>query len=596
MLDILRARQMDASTNVGVLIPLISRAVDLSQDTMAGDERLEFLLALVGKFPSQRLPVKLLSKVRNAVASVTERYPQVVVDVLKADSAPSAVKSAIVSAGFADGLAHAKGVSSNQILALRNEELLRLVAYSDEFAEYLLAPNSPDSSHRMSRLIECLSHPSTDVFGRARRRIVPLLASPVHAEILRLCVRDISTTRLITVVNTIWSRTKFSVPEFDAPLRDAAKGERGQAALRETILDKPNTPEADRFLLKTIQSYPNDLMWLVDDRRVGTKRKAALLRRCVEIASDQDVLEVARDASAVHKIDSILRDELSQSAPALARVLRASAVPADFFVDRTVAILPFLDEHTRKEMTEMALTRGFGWADSSADSILCQLLLMVGEQLSPRTLVTIATPTHASSERVSSNLTILSQSPATIRRRVLLGIEELTDRLVRKHGSTLSHPAVEAWASLLRDSGSANQAGQLRAASRALSFALSHLQAPISGLVVAAYPIVDAELKTEREAPTLLTFFFTDWDRCKTARKDLIRAFLRSNWPPSDLIRAVLPTGDLAVVMQMLINERDSDRFLSELRKDIGRLPADERNHVESVLKIALADIRAPRT
>ena len=32
-------------------------------------------------------------------------------------------------------------------------------------------------------------------------------------------------------------------------------------------------------------------------------------------------------------------------------------------------------------------------------------------------------------------------------------------------------------------------------------------------------------------------FSFHDWDRCKTARKDLVRAFLLSVWPPADLLK-----------------------------------------------------------
>lgn len=593
LLDILRARRSVVGANTDVLRPLISSAVESSQYTMTAKERLEFLLALVGKFPYERLPLKQLTKVRNAIASITTIQPQLALDLLKQESSPRAAESPIVTAGFGDGLATAKDIESQPILMLSNEKLLRLAAYSTPFARYLLAPASThESSSRVTRLIECLSHPETDLYGRARRRIIPLLTAPMHAPILRLCVRDISPARLVRIVNTIWSSTSFSVAEFDSPLCDAAKGEAGMAALRSSILDKPESADANRFLLRTIRLYPEDVTWLTDNECVSAGRKIELLQKVLEDASDENITALARDTSTVHKIDDALHYKISTCSGPLARLLRLSNLPTDYFLDRVATILPFLDNRARKEISETALNRGLASGPSSADSMLRQLVTTAGRELSPRNLATIATPAQATADRISANIIILNESPSNIRRGILLNIEELTDRLIRRHGTSLSAAALEAWSDLLRDSGSINKAGQLRAASNALSFALSNVRARVSPLVVSTFPIVDAELKTEREAPSLLTFFFTDWDRCKTARKDLIRAFLRSNWPPSDLIRAVIPTGDLPVVLRMLQNERDSDRFLSALRNDVQRLPLEQRNRIEPALKAAWDEVQ----
>ena len=54
-------------------------------------------------------------------------------------------------------------------------------------------------------------------------------------------------------------------------------------------------------------------------------------------------------------------------------------------------------------------------------------------------------------------------------------------------------------------------------------------------------------------------FGFSDWDKCKTARKDLVRAFLHSHCPPLDLVRIALATPD-------------ADRFLKRLLKEQGGL------------------------
>ena len=60
----------------------------------------------------------------------------------------------------------------------------------------------------------------------------------------------------------------------------------------------------------------------------------------------------------------------------------------------------------------------------------------------------------------------------------------------------------------------------------------------VSPVLRATFPRVYAHLRSSESTPSMLNFFsFQDWDRCKTARKDLVRAFISSVWPPSDLLR-----------------------------------------------------------
>jgi len=122
-----------------------------------------------------------------------------------------------------------------------------------------------------------------------------------------------------------------------------------------------------------------------------------------------------------------------------------------------------------------------------------------------------------------------------------------------------------------------------------LSFALEERDKPVSSLIVVAFPIVYAVLRAGHEAPSLLSFLFIDWDRCKTARSDVVRAFLNSVWPPSDLIRAVEPTGDLVRIFKRLLRERNGESFLVALRKDVVRFPARERKRLEASIAMGLS-------
>jgi hypothetical protein len=82
--------------------------------------------------------------------------------------------------------------------------------------------------------------------------------------------------------------------------------------------------------------------------------------------------------------------------------------------------------------------------------------------------------------------------------------------------------------------------------------------------------------------------FFIDWDRCKTARKDIVYAFVNSAWPPSDLIRAVEPTGDIGLIFNNLLQERTGESFLAALRRDVRSIPIRERKKLQATIDIGL--------
>lgn len=124
-------------------------------------------------------------------------------------------------------------------------------------------------------------------------------------------------------------------------------------------------------------------------------------------------------------------------------------------------------------------------------------------------------------------MALLGQTNGQLRYGILSHIGVLTDRLVNRRGNYLSAQAIEAWACLLAESGSVNHQAQIGAAATVLSFALRNVNGPHSPLVVVAFPVVYEQLRAGQEPPPGLFayFFFQDWDRCRTARKNMVDAY-----------------------------------------------------------------------
>ena len=254
-------------------------------------------------------------------------------------------------------------------------------------------------------------------------------------------------------------------------------------------------------------------------------------------------------------------------------------------------MLPLVEGRMKADLTLRVLTLGLSTADATENFRLKDLISESTTFVDSHRLVALATPTTASPRRVSDNVILLDQANSAIREGVLAEIEELSNRLARRRDQVIFEDLAISWAHLLADSGSVNRGAQNRAAGVVLSFALSELEKPVSALVVVAFPIVYAELARGRDAPTLLSFLFSDWDRCKTARRKILQAFLNSNWPTVDLVRAVEPTGDLEVVFEQLFREYNSESFVARLRHDLISLRANEKERIEKLIDRTLKNL-----
>jgi len=248
-------------------------------------------------------------------------------------------------------------------------------------------------------------------------------------------------------------------------------------------------------------------------------------------------------------------------------------IPISLSVDTGKKVLPYINPDEQANLMGNLLSRGFVEQSNRFDNDLRQLLSLAHGVVRANQIIMMAIPLNGQIALVSRNLVLLNETAEPLRNDILLLIDELTDRILRRSREFLGEAAVLAWASMLNDSGRLNAKAQLTAASAALNYALWFVNNPASPLIVAAFPIVYSELRTERDTPNLLSFFFNDWDRCKTVRRELVEAFMSSSWPPADLMLTASKSGDLTRILNRLIRERGGDAYLHAIEHDLDRFP-----------------------
>jgi hypothetical protein len=314
----------------------------------------------------------------------------------------------------------------------------------------------------------------------------------------------------------------------------------------------------------------------------------SLLNAVLANVPEPELESLLRDELLTEEIEETLAEDVQLTSAQLARVLIYGNVPVARLLQSGCRVLPLLDGVLKADLALRMLGLGLSRADSSENSVLEEVISESGSFLDTHQLIALAIPLSASVQRVSDNIVLLDQSNSKIRADILSNIEDVCDRLIARANKTISDKLVRSWANLLADAGAINPHGQVNAAGRVLSFALANCNKPMSPLIVVAFPIVYKELRAGKEPPGLFSFLFTDWDRCKTARKNIIKAFLESHWSPLDLIKAVEPTGDLHLVLSCLLREPHGKSLMRKLQAELSELPAQDREWTIAVIDTAL--------
>jgi GTPase-associated protein 1, N-terminal domain type 1 len=597
MLDILQSRGSRRTLDIPAVHALIFRSIDLAARSFSPEEMLDFLMTLVGKITLGQLPHRVVWALRNAFSKATQADPEAAMSLLDSSTIFASSNSPILSAGFGDGLGalSVSEIKALPVAELPSETILRLLADSRSFARQALALISGGKfPNWQAAVVNALGLPDVELRKKASHKLIPNIETPEHAAVLYACLLDTDDKSIARAVRSLWKSTGLRYREFDTPIRDAATGTSGIQSLRSTILNLPADEHTNRFLASTFRATPEEVKGIFDLNQTAISRRLLLALEVIERTTDQELHVLSEDSVLVKELVAALLSNKAGNiigANKIARLLSWSDMETADFLDATLLLVTSISGATRSDLINTAIARGLKQGLPAHDPVLKDLLTDPAFNMDIGSLIANATSSQANRERISNNITMLNNSPHSIRAGVLSQIDNLSDRLTRRNAERLDSKAIRAWAALLADSGSNNHHGQLRAASNVLSFALSFPELDVSPLIVAAFPIVYNELKEGREAPSLLSFLFTDWDRCKTARKDLVRAFIRSKWPATDLFLATLPTGDLSRVLRNVLRERDGERFMVGLQAKLKSLPKSIQSELEAALSSAIKEV-----
>lgn len=581
MLDIANTRKVRQVDLIRELEPALVRSAAMAATSMLAEDAWRYLGALVQKLEGLRPSLSVAKSIRAVAVDLASRSPVETLEVLSSLNAEPQ-RELLVSAA-ADGLSRSLDLGVVKLLSrLDGKDLLDLLFSSASLAEGAVGQFPVISSS----LAAALRTAGNGVRAEARRRLLGLLVDDSHVEAAQLLINDLDTDDLIKEAAHVHSVNGLSSAKIRVILVERARALHAEPVLREAVSGMRTGAGVDALVEATLHHTTADMEWILANSTLMHGRRIELVRSLIAASNATQLRDMLADGVTLTKTLALFNASESSDAALLSRIASNVAMPSRDYVTLVVQLLPQLSRATDAELICKAIELALPLDPKEVSSaVLNRLLSAGGDKLNGSRAMRIGLQRGVARAAASRNLVAFGRAPATVRKSLLTGVEEMAGALTGRHQIDISTEAAEAAADLLWASGQVEAAGFARASTILLPLALGDRREAASPLIAAAFPPVYRELAKDNALDMLsLMFVFLDWDKCKSARRRLVDAFFRSEWRISDIAIAAVRAGDPVRIMGRIARENDGEKLLRNLIANLDLVAETERETIRAAL------------
>lgn len=581
LLDIANSRSTRNLDAIKRLEPELARAAQRAATALPPSEAWRFLLALTDKLRDVRLQLSAARTIRSAAIELAIRAPTDAIANV-AMLATSRGHELLIGA-IGDGIARDFDAErATAIVALKPTNLLQLLLLSPILASASLTRYPALSM----RLATALAEAPAEIRDDAKRLLLRLLVDDWHADAARVLIADLNRDELLVEAKLLDAANGLAAQNLHEPLVERARMIGALTELRNTVAVLLPSRDTDALLLRLIAPVQDDLQWLLETTTLADGRRLDLLRRLLRSASASAFKSLVASGQQASALQLLMQDPTG-SFDIVARVLDEEGMDPSLAVDTIMRLLPFTNNERACQLAsralEIILPRNIG---ADRDDALGKVLDIMGPNFDASLAIRIGLNREVLGEVITANLSAFNRSQAAVRQRVMSAIEELARAIVTRGRVDYPECAVEDAANLLWDSTTLYQEASVRASATLMPFLLRSQREPVSPLIAAAFPAVYKELKKAEDTPDFFKLFiFVDWDRRKIARRELVDAFMQSNWHAADIALAAARADDSSRILRDIAKQKDGARIVADIWHDLPSIPYPWRDQIREALK-----------
>ncbi|WP_129587721.1 hypothetical protein [Herbaspirillum robiniae] len=580
LLDIANSRAVRNMAAIKKIEPEIGSAARRASTMLPTVEAWRFLLALLAKLHDVRLKLSIAKSIRAAAIDLADRAPA---EALANVHVLSSVKDQEFLLGaIGEGLAsHFDADRAEALLQLSPSDLLKMLMLSPALAEVSL-----HNSHKVvSKVASALERASSASLFEAKRRLLRLFVDDAHFEVAKILFAELDELELMEEVRHLDKENGLAAHSFHGALATRAEEIHVVRELRNVVASLSDGEGSDSLLIKLLSPIQADLLWILRSKDLKDSRRVQFVRVLIKNASERQFRTMLAGPEVESVLSLLMRDPKLNLA-IIDRILEIEELSVAVLVHTTKSISRHVDTNTARRFSLRALGVLLSREMMGRREALAALLETVGSSVDGAWIYRTSLQRDVGSKLLSENLEVLDSISSDTRESLMENIGAFSSALLARGKIDFSPKAAAAIANLMWDSGIKNEAELLKASTALLPLLWRSPGRAASPLISVAFPVVYRNYKDSELGPDLFSlFFFADWDKCKTLRRELLVAFSNSKWSIADIALAAARSGDVDRIVR-LIGSMDADgRVIEKMHESLELIPIPWRTKVAGALK-----------
>ncbi|WP_349507408.1 hypothetical protein [Agrobacterium pusense] len=577
LLDIANSRSETDPEIIASLQPAISKAADKAADSFPPDEAWVFLGALAKKILGSAFAAALPS-VGDAAGNLAAKSPGPAVAFVEQSAIHDAILAILPQ--IASGLERGFGPEAEQALSHMDTSVLWRLLQSSRQLAHVAANSQP----LITRLGETLPQLPGEALQEIKGALLPLLVYDTQLPAFAALSASLTTEELLAEVSHLAGVNDLAAVTFIPILATRARELQAAGVLRDALAVTKPSLGRDALIAAILTPTMDDIDWLLREKSIDPEFRRTELLALLRKASSDTIESVFNDDECAEFALQVLPDD---AADILLRATLEVVLPLSRHLTLVSRLLPRLSEGQRVDLLwrtlERCLSEHFVGDEASA---IVFFLNALGDRADGKRLARLGLSRELDPELLSRNVIAFDLASDEVRIRLLQAIDDIASGLAQHYLLNIDNRAGAACAHLFSDAQALDRRAHLRASAHLLPVLLRSGHSPVSSIVTATFPAIYRELAKEDEVPDLLRFIpFFDWDRCKSARRELAETFLRSSvWSPADFALAGLYSGDLPRFLRRMAKAYDGERYIARIEEDLRSLPPQSQADVSQAI------------
>ncbi|TYF82112.1 GAP1-N1 domain-containing protein [Klebsiella grimontii] len=575
LLDIANSGMVNGEHAMALLTPRLLDVVNSVKNNLPEKDAWEFAGALTRKTMGRDMADCIIA-VNNLAMYLSEKDPEGVINLIKQVNSDDVINNLVP--GIASGLGKSPSTMVKKVLlSVPVNIFANLVLLGDGLAEKII---SDDELIHFTGLV--LSEIDKSLSFKIGMILLPFLIEDRHLPVALPIISSLDICEISDELVWLKNTNDFQSKKISMALINRARDIEGIPEVRNVLISKDSSPRAQALLAQTINPTVDDVLWLLGETSLSEKSSSIILANVIRRANEQQFVKLLSNI----KISESIAERLTKNdLDILERAALQDIVPINIYVRIVQVVISEVNNDHKLLIAKYALGRCLRNRFENDVVILSMLLNVIGHDLDPKWIVYNALEREINSELASRNVIVLEQSQTLIRQKILYVVNEIANMLRMRQVSYLNEDANNACARLMFDAQEVSYPALIDAAITLIPSLLNARYKPVSLMISVLFPIIYKELSRANDFSERFNIFsFFDWDRCKTARNELVEAFMSSSWNPGDLALTACLCQEEFKILKRVAQSYGGEKYLYKIESDLERLDADRQIHVKRII------------